>query len=75
MDVIMAIFLVENFAVSRHQYRDRIREQQHPRRKGSGRAIEARVLYAGIFQVNCVHQVMQGDMGIAAAQTSHEWSQ
>ncbi len=75
VNVIAPVFFVQNFAIPRHEYRNRIREQQHSRRYRTSHAVQPRVANAGILQVHGVHQVMQGDVGVAAAQSRHERSE
>jgi hypothetical protein len=69
MDIVAPIFLVKNFAISRHQHRDRIRQQQYPRRNRASPAVNTRVFHPGVLQVHCVHQMMQSDMCIASTET------
>jgi hypothetical protein len=67
MHVGAAIFFVQNLPIARHEHRDRIREQKHARGHRSGHPVKARVAHAGIFQIDGVHQVMQGHVRVAAA--------
>jgi hypothetical protein len=72
MHVVASIFFVEDLAVSGHEHGDGIRTQKHFCREGTGQTVSARMLDAGIFEVDGVHQVMQRDMRVATRQTSEK---
>ena len=72
MNILPAIFLVENLAVTRHQDRHRIREQQHPGGDGPGQTIGAWMLHSRVLQIDGIHQMMQRDMGITPAQAREQ---
>lgn len=74
MNVIPAIFLVQYFAIARHQNRDGVGSQQHPRRNRSRHAIRALMANTDIFQVHRIHQVMQGNMRITTGNSSQQRS-
>jgi hypothetical protein len=67
VNILAAVFFVKDFAIARHQHRNRIRQQQQPRRKRSGKPVGARMPHSCILQVDGIHQVMQSDVRIAAA--------
>jgi hypothetical protein len=62
----MAIFFEENFAVSGHQYRNRVSQQKHPGRDRSRHAIRSAKLNACIFQIHGFHEMVQGYVGVPA---------
>jgi hypothetical protein len=70
MNIVSAVFVVEDFAISRKQDGDRIGQQHAPRCQSTGEAIQPFVANAGVFQVYRIHQVMQGDVRVAATQAS-----
>jgi hypothetical protein len=76
MHVVPAVLVVEQLAISRHEDRDRIRQQQHSRGDAAGDPIGMRETHASVLQIDGVHQMVKSDMGIAAAETrekrSHE---
>jgi hypothetical protein len=74
MHVGSAIFFVENLPIARHEHRNRIREQKHPRGQRSSHPVEARVPHASVLQIDCVHQMMQGNVRVAAAQAREQRS-
>lgn len=49
MDVVTAVFVVQDFAIPGHQHRHGIREEQHTGSERSSRAINTRVAHARIF--------------------------
>jgi hypothetical protein len=69
-----AIFFVQDLAVARHEHRNRIREQEHARGHRSGQSVKARMAHARIFQIDGVHQVMQGDMRVTPANAREQRS-
>jgi hypothetical protein len=72
MHVVASIFFMKDLAVSGHEHGDGIRAQEHFGGDSAGQTVGARMLDAGIFKVDGVHQVMQGDMRVAAGQTSEK---
>jgi hypothetical protein len=66
MNIGSAIFFVQNLAIARHEHRNRIRQQKHARGQRSSHPVEARVAYAGIFQIDGIHQVMQSNVRVTA---------
>ncbi|MCU1300801.1 MAG: hypothetical protein JWQ87_1085 [Candidatus Sulfotelmatobacter sp.] len=75
VNIIVPIFFMENLAVSRHQDGNRIREQQHSGRDSARGPIQTRVSHAGVFQVHRVHQMVQGNVSVAAAQACQQGSE
>ncbi len=69
MNVIATVLLVENLAIPRHQYGNGIRQKKHLCGCGAKQAISVRVAHSGVLQIHCVHQMVQGDMGIASGKT------
>jgi hypothetical protein len=75
MHIVPAVLVVKNLAVSGHQHRHRIRQEQHLRRHGPGCAIQPLAANPRILQLHRVHQMMEGYVGIASAQASKQGSQ
>jgi hypothetical protein len=65
----VTILVVEDLPVPGHEYRNRIREQEHPGGDRASGAVDARVPNPGVLQINSIHQVVQRHVGIAAAHT------
>ena len=74
MDVIAPVFIVEDLAISRHENGYGVCKQQHARCDCTCAAIEPLMPNAGIFQIDGVHEVMQGDVRIASAQAGEQRS-
>jgi hypothetical protein len=49
VDIVAAIFVVQDLAITGHQHRDGIREQEHARGHRPGHAIQAFVPNADVF--------------------------
>jgi hypothetical protein len=75
MNIVAPVFLVQNFAISRHQHRYRIRQEQEPGCEGARRFVDARMSNARVLQIDRVHQMMQGDVGVAASKTREQWGE
>jgi len=69
MNVLPSVLLQKNFAVGGHQNSHRVGHQQHSGGKSTGCPIQARETHASVFQIDCIHQMVQGHMGITATQT------
>jgi hypothetical protein len=67
--VVATIFFMQDLAISRHEHRNGIRQKKHLGGDGSRQTVGARVTNTSIFQIDGVHQMMQGDVGIATGQT------
>jgi hypothetical protein len=71
--IIAAVLIVQNFAISGHEHGYRIRKQQHSRGERASHAVSARKTYSSVLQVDRIHEMVQGYMGIAAAQAGQQW--
>jgi hypothetical protein len=49
MHIVASIFFVQDFAISGHQHRNRIRQQQHPGGNSARHPVGSRVPDPGIF--------------------------
>jgi hypothetical protein len=67
VDIVVPIFVMQDPAISRHEHRDRIRQQKHSGGDRPSRAIDPRMPNSRIFQVDSIHQVVEGHVGIATA--------
>jgi hypothetical protein len=67
MYVVTSIFLVEDFAIPRHEHRYRIRQQEHSGGNRAGHAISTSVPDTGILQIDGIHQMVQRHMSVATA--------
>jgi hypothetical protein len=74
MYVVSTVFLKQEFAIAGHEHRNRICQQQHSGGDGARHAIRVREAHAGIFQVDRVHQMVEGDVAVAAAEPGEERS-
>jgi hypothetical protein len=68
MYVVAAVLVIQNFAVPGHQNRNRIRKQKHPGRDRTSNAIKTFMAHASVLQFHCIHQMMQCDVRVTAAQ-------
>ena len=75
MHVVMTIFFVEDLTIAGHEHRHRIRQQEHSGGHSASQTVGMRVSNPGVLQVDGVHQVMQGDVGITATQSGKKWSE
>lgn len=73
MNVVAPVFVMENSAVAGHEHGDRVRHQEYSRGDGTSQAVEAHVADTGVFKVDGIHQVVQGDVGVAAAHACEQW--
>lgn len=58
MNIVTAVFVVENPAIPRHEDGDRVRQKKHSGGHCAGKTVGARVTDTGVFQVHGVHEVM-----------------
>ena len=72
VDVVASVLVIQNFAIARHQNRDRIGEQKHSRGNRACKPVEPLIPNADILQFHRVHQVMQGHVRIASAQARQQ---
>lgn|GEM_PF-3139789 len=72
MNVIATIFVVKNLAISRHEHGDGIGQQQHPGGERACQAISPGVAHPGVLQVDGVHQVMQSNVSVTAAEARQQ---
>jgi hypothetical protein len=70
--VVAAVFVGEDLAIAGHQYRHGVGEQQHARGEGASQAIGTDETNADVFEIDGIHEMVQGDVGVAAAQTSEQ---
>jgi hypothetical protein len=68
VNIVAPIFVVQDLAIAGHQHGDGIRKQEHAGSHGACDAIQTFVSNAHIFQFDSVHQVMQRDVSVSAAQ-------
>jgi len=66
MNVIATVFFMQDLPISRHQHGNGIGEKKHFCSDGTRQTIGACIADASIFQINRVHQMMQGHVGVAA---------
>jgi len=70
--VVASVLVVENLAISGHEHGNGIGQQQHARGHRTRCFIEPGMTNTGIFEIDGVHEVMQGDVGIAPAEAREE---
>src|ERR1700677_683666 len=61
-DILGAVRFLKDVLVTLKQYRNGVGAQEHPSRKGAGKAINTRKGNVGMMQVAEIHQVVQCDM-------------
>ncbi len=69
VNIVATIFFVKYLAISRHEHRNGIRQKQHLGGDSSRQTVGTRMANTSVFQIYGVHQMMQGDVGIATGQT------
>jgi hypothetical protein len=67
MNIVASIFVLQNLAIARHEHRHGIRQQKRPGGERAGCPVCTRVAHPGVFEIDCIHQMVQSDVGIAAA--------
>jgi hypothetical protein len=55
VNVVSPIFVIQDFAISRHEYRNGVCEQQHSRGHGARHSIEALVTNSDVFEFHGIH--------------------
>jgi putative lipoic acid-binding regulatory protein len=68
MDIVATVLVIQDLAVSGHENRDGIREQNHPRGNFTSSTIKVLMSNTDILQLNCIHQVMQRDVCVTSPQ-------
>jgi hypothetical protein len=66
--IVAAVFFRKDLSISRHQHRHRIRQKKNLGSYDARGLVRTRMSNPGIFQVDSVHQVMQCDVRVTAAQ-------
>ena len=72
MNIVAAVLVVQDLAVSRHKNRHRVRKQKHPRRHRTSKSIQALVAHAYVLQFDRIHEVVQSHMGITSTQAGEQ---
>lgn len=72
MDIVPPVFIVQDLAISGHEDRDGVGEQQHPRRHRARESIEALVTDASILEFDSIHEVVQSHVGISSSQAREQ---
>jgi hypothetical protein len=72
VNIVSAIFIEENLAISRHQHRHRVGQQQHTRGHGASQSISTREADAEVLEIDRIHQMMEGDVRVLAAYAREE---
>lgn len=72
MHIVSSIFVVQYLAIARNEHRDRIRQQESSRGDRTGEAIEPLMADSGIFQVHGIHQMVQRNVRVTAAQAGEQ---
>jgi len=68
MDVVATVFFVQDLAISWHEDGNGIRQEKHLRGHRSRQTVSARIADTGVFQIHGVHQMMQGNVSVAAGE-------
>ena len=67
MYVVSPVLIIQDLSIAGHEHRYRIRQKQHSRGDSACVPIQPFVPNSHIFQLDCVHQMMQSYVGITAA--------
>ena len=73
VNVVPSVFVIQNFAIARHQHRNGIGKQKHACGNRTCQPVQPFITNANVFQFHSVHQVMQGHVGIASAKPGQQW--
>jgi hypothetical protein len=68
MNIVTAIFIIQDLAISGHENGHGIRKQKHPRGHRTSEAIQTFMAHSCVFQFDRIHEVMQGHMCISSTQ-------
>jgi hypothetical protein len=58
VNIVPAVFVVQDLAIAGHEDRNGIREQQHARRESAGKAIQTFVTDSGVLEFYRIHQMV-----------------
>ncbi len=73
VNVVSSVFVIQNFAIAGHQHGNGIGKQKHACSNRAREPVQSFITNPNIFQVHCVHQVMQGHVGISSAKPRQQW--
>jgi hypothetical protein len=72
VNIVVTVLVMKDLPISGHEHGDRIREQEHSGGNRPGSPVGSRITNPRILQIDGIHQVVQSDVGIAAAQTRQQ---
>jgi hypothetical protein len=69
MNIVTAILIIQDLAISGHEHGHGVRKQKHPRGHRTSESIETFMAHSCVFQFDRIHEVMQGHMRISSTQS------
>jgi hypothetical protein len=67
MNIVAAVFIIQDLAISRHQNGDGVGQQNHPRGHGTSEAVEPFMAHTYILQFDGIHEMVQSHMRVSSA--------
>jgi len=67
VNIVPPVLIIQDLAISRHENRDGVGEQEHSGCHGSRKTVKPLVLHAGIFEFDRIHEVVQSHMRVPPA--------
>jgi hypothetical protein len=68
MNIVAAVLIIQDLAVSRHENRHGVGKQKHPRGHRTSESIQAFMAHSCVLQFDRIHEVVQSHMGISSTQ-------
>jgi hypothetical protein len=72
MNIVAAVSIVQDLAISGHQNGDGVRKQNHPRCHSTSETVQAFVAHACILQYDGIHEMVQSHMGVSSTQACEQ---
>jgi hypothetical protein len=66
MNIVSPILIIQDLSIAGHKHRYRIRQEQHSRSDSASVAIQPFMSNSHIFQLDCIHQMVQSYVCITA---------
>ena len=68
MNIVTAILIIQDLAISGHENGHGVRKQKHPRGHSASESIQTFMAHSCVLQFDRIHEVMQGNMGVSSTQ-------
>jgi hypothetical protein len=72
MNIVAAVLIIQDLAISRHENRHGVRKQKHPRGHRTSKSIQALVAHAYVLQFDRIHKMVQSHMGISSTEAGEQ---